>query len=66
MREDIILTGRILKISYYTQNNKAVPFLRLLGKWLNDLGFNIGDKVIIYQERPDELIIKKINGVIHK
>lgn len=55
---------RILKISsYYYENNTKVPNIRILGKWLEELGFNVGDKVTIHQEKTDELIIKKAKDI---
>lgn len=32
-------------ISYTYQNNKKYPSIKLVGKWLQERGFNIGDKV---------------------
>lgn len=32
------------KTSYITYDNKSVPFIRISGKWLEKIGFNIGSK----------------------
>ncbi len=55
---------RILTITYnYYQNERAVPHIKLLGGWLEELGFKIGEKVEVYtsEDKPDELLIRKIN-----
>jgi hypothetical protein len=39
---------RQLTISYLSQsNNVNVPFIRLCGKWLEDAGFSVDDKIKI-------------------
>lgn len=50
---------RELTISYVTPNGGThyVPFIRLQGKWLSDLGFQIGKKVIV-QESKNEIVIR--------
>lgn len=54
---------RKLTISYlYYPSNTTIPVLRLQGCWFERLGFKIGDEVEIYQEKQDELIIRKINN----
>lgn len=37
--------GRSLKIHSYHRDNKQVPELRLIGVWMEQLGFNIGERV---------------------
>lgn len=37
------------KIGEIYQHNKYVPLLRFNGKWLEELDFNIGEQVIVYQ-----------------
>lgn len=39
--------GRSLKIHSYHRDNKQVPELRLIGVWMEQLGFNIGERVQI-------------------
>ena len=48
------------KISGSYQNNKPVPFIRLKGKWLEELNFNIGENIVVYKSK-DKLIITKPN-----
>lgn len=48
------------KISESYQNNKTVPFIRLKGKWLEELNFNIGEDIIVSKSK-DKLIITKPN-----
>lgn len=46
------MDSRILTVSglFVSPSSKsAVPAVRLQGKWLSRLGFNIGDKVIVYE-----------------
>lgn len=47
------------KISYLYQNNKYVPFIKLTGKWLEENGFNIGDKVKISLSKGMLLLVKE-------
>ena len=37
--------SRQLTVSYLYQLNRAVPFIRLCGKWLKEAGFSVDDKV---------------------
>lgn len=64
------MVKRVLTItsSYYQYNDHAIPNIRLLGKWLQVLGFQIGEKVEVYysQEKPDELVIRKIGEIRHR
>ncbi|MBS9463277.1 SymE family type I addiction module toxin [Flagellimonas sp. 389] len=39
--------NRSLKIHSYQRDNKQVPELRLIGVWMEQLGFNIGERVQI-------------------
>lgn len=59
--EDFSMMKRKLTITYqYYPSNTVIPVLRVQGCWLEKLGFKIGDKVEIYQDRKDELIIRKV------
>jgi hypothetical protein len=56
------LNKRILTVSYHSNYNcKETPFIRLQGKWLEDAGFRIGDKIEI-QKQPEELVIRVVKG----
>ena len=48
------------KVSETYQNNSSVPFIRLKGKWLEELNFNIGENIVVYKSK-DKLIITKPN-----
>jgi len=51
-----------LTVSFYSNYNcKETPFIRLQGKWLEDIGFRIGDKIEV-QEQPEELVIKIVKA----
>lgn len=54
------MNKRILTVSYYSNYNcKETPFIRHQGKWLEDAGFKIGDKIEV-QEKPDVLVIRVV------
>ena len=48
-------------VSTYKQNDFRhivnVPYIRLSGKWLEQSGFNMGDKIIV-AKTPEGLLIK--------
>jgi len=47
-----------LTVSYYSNYNcKETSFIRLQGKWIEDAGFKIGDKIEV-REQHEELVIK--------
>ena len=53
-------TSRILTVYYTYLNGKdRRPLIRLQGKWLQDLGFQSGDKVVI-EEHSGALLIKAV------
>lgn len=57
--------SRILTV-YYTYLNDGKdrrPLIRLQGKWLQDLGFQSGDKVVI-EEHSGALLIKAVTDEI--
>lgn len=48
------MSSRVLTISgLYTSpsSRKPVPAVRVQGKWLENIGFRIGDKVEIYEDK---------------
>jgi formylmethanofuran dehydrogenase subunit D len=45
--------------------SNSVPFIRLQGLWLRELGFNEGDKITIWS-RDGQLIITPQRGNEHK
>lgn len=48
-----------IKITYLYQNDKYVPCIKLTGKWLEQNGFNINDKVKISTSNGILLIVKE-------
>lgn len=56
--------SRILTVYYTYLNGKdRRPLIRLQGKWLQDLGFQSGDKVVI-EEHSGALLIKAVTDEI--
>jgi toxic protein SymE len=55
---------RQLTVSYtYTQSGKEIPFIRLQGKWLKELGFEIGEKITVKEQRGLLVLALKVEGV---
>ena len=56
------MTDRKLKIyhSYRSKDKQAVPEVRLIGQWLEQSGFKIGEQVQI-TIKDQEIIIKPIS-----
>jgi hypothetical protein len=52
------MTKRVLTISAM-YDRREVPFIRLRGKWLQVLGFEIGQKITV-EESAGQLILKVI------
>ena len=46
---------RKLTVGYIYTNNKPYPLIRLQGKWLEEMGFGVGDKVIVVAD--DRVIV---------
>lgn len=42
-----VLSERVLKIYYTYIGNKEVPVIRLQGKWLKEIGFDVGKSIIV-------------------
>lgn len=51
---------RKLTVGYIYTNNKPYPLIRLQGKWLEELGFRVRDRVVVVVNE-EHLIIKKDN-----
>jgi toxic protein SymE len=55
---------RQLTVSYtYTQSGKEIPFIRLQGKWLKELGFEIGKKITVKEQQCLLVVALKVEGV---
>ena len=53
------MAKRTLTVGYcYNSSDKPVAFIRLLGRWLEGYGFNVGDKITVYGE-SGRLVIRK-------
>lgn len=53
-------TSRILTVYYTYLNGKdRRPLIRLQGRWLEDLGYHSGDKVVV-EEHSGALFIKAV------
>jgi toxic protein SymE len=57
--------NRILTVYYMYQNNKQVPLIRLQGKWLQELGFELGGKIEV-AARNEVLLIRIVPKVHNK
>ena len=56
------MNKRILTVSYYSNYNcKETSFIRLQGKWLEDTGFKIGDKIEV-RKKPEERVIRVVKS----
>ncbi|MGE5604195.1 MAG: SymE family type I addiction module toxin [Bacteroidota bacterium] len=53
------MTKRVLTVSSLVADRREVPFIRLRGKWLQVLGFGIGQKITV-EESEGQLILKVI------
>ncbi len=53
--------------SYGFRRGKAVPFLRMSGNWLRDLGFRIGTRVTVEAKKGQLVIttVKKVEQAVH-
>ncbi len=58
--DSMIGTGtRVLTVAYTHQNGMERPFIRLQGKWLQELGFLPGAKIEV-KETKEGLLIKAL------
>ena len=54
------MTKRVLTISsVLASDRREVPFIRLRGKWLQVLGFGIGQKITV-EESEGQLILRVV------
>ena len=56
---------RELKIYEKERSNRVVPEIRIVGLWLQELGFNVGDKYTV-ELVEGKLIIEKVPVIIEK
>ena len=50
---------RTYTISSIYENNQERPYIRIKGKWLEALGFNVGNTYKIYEGKNILLIVKE-------
>lgn len=54
------MTKRVLTVSSVSAaDRREVPFIRLRGKWLQGLGFGIGQKITV-EESEGQLILRVV------
>lgn len=54
------MSSRILTVvGQSTYNYKEVPTIRLHGRWLEDLGFKVGEKVTV-EEEYGRLVVSRV------
>ena len=51
---------RRMKVYYAFMNEKEYPFIRLIGKWLKECNFEVGDEIEI-SYRKELLLIRKVS-----
>ena len=51
--------SRDYTVSSIYENNQERPFIRIKGKWLEKLGFKVGNKLKIYEANNVLLIVKE-------
>ena len=56
---------RELKIYEKERSNRVVPEIRIVGLWLQELGFNVGDKYTV-ELVEGKLIIEKVPVIIEE
>ena len=52
---------RKLTVGYIYANNKPYPLIRLQGKWLEELGFRVGDRIVIVADEKSIVITKIVS-----
>ena len=50
--------SRKLTIGYMPGSGKQYPMIRLQGKWLEELGFTVGDRVVVTTDEERIIIVK--------
>ena len=53
--------SRKLTVGYMPGSKKPYPMIRLQGKWLEQLGFKTGDRVVV-TVNADSIVITKSDG----
>jgi len=50
------------KTSYMAYEKNKVPFIRLSGKWLSNIGFNVGTKFQLIKEKNKIILVLSNNS----
>ena len=53
---------RKLTVGYIYANNKHYPIIRLQGKWLEEMGFKVGDRVVVMVSEGRIVIVREEKG----
>lgn len=51
------MVSSMMSFSHFSGEFEVVPYIRLDGEWLKDLGFTVGERVII-ERRNGELVLR--------
>lgn len=52
---------KVIRVLWFPQNGSSVPGIRVAGKWLSKVGFEVGDYVRL-TAREKTIVIEKINS----
>ena len=50
---------RKLTVSYTPGDGKHYPMIRLQGKWLEEMGFEVGDRVVVMADEGRIVILRE-------
>ena len=53
---------RKLTVGYVPGDGKHYPMIRLQGKWLEELGFRVGDRVMVVVDEGKIVIVREKEG----
>ena len=56
------MTERKLTVGYVPGDGKHYPMIRLQGKWLEELGFKVGDRVVVMADKGKIVIVREEEG----
>ena len=61
MEHEAHLQERKLTVGYMPGDGKHYPLIRLQGKWLEELGFKVGEKVVVVADERSIVITKIVS-----
>ena len=53
------MTERKLTVGYVPGDGKHYPMIRLQGKWLEEMGFKVGDRVVVVADEGRIVIVRE-------